>query len=43
MNFPENPQDYYEGKTVRVSGEIEDYEGTPEIILEDSSQIEIGE
>ena len=41
--FPENPQDYYEGKTVRVSGEIKEYKGTPEIILEDSSQIEIGE
>ena len=43
MNFPENPQDYYNGKTVRVLGEIKEYKGTPEIILEDSSQIEIGE
>ena len=43
MNFPKNPQDYYNGKTVRVMGEIKEYKGTPEIILEDSSQIEIGE
>ena len=43
MNFPENPQDYYNGKTVRVMGEIKEYNGKPEIILEDSSQIEIGE
>lgn len=43
MNFPENPQDYYNGKTVRVSGEIKEYKGRTEIILEDSSQIEIGE
>ncbi|RZB32995.1 MAG: hypothetical protein AEth_00112 [Candidatus Argoarchaeum ethanivorans] len=41
--FPENPQDYYNGKTVRVMGKIIEHEGTPEIILEDSSQIEIGE
>jgi len=43
MNFPESPQDYYEGKTVRVRGKIKEYKGATEIILEDSSQIEIGE
>ena len=41
VNFPENPQNYYEGKTVRVKGEIKEYNGKPEIVLEDTSQIEI--
>ena len=39
--FAENPQDYYSGKTVRVKGKIEDYQGKPEIILDDVLQIEI--
>lgn len=41
INFPENPQNYYEGKLIRVKGVIKEYEGKPEIILEDRSQIEI--
>jgi len=41
-NFPENPQDYYEGERVRVKGIIKEYKGKPEIILKDASQIEIG-
>jgi len=40
--FPENPEDYYNGKTVRIKGKIKEYEGKPEIILEDVSQIEVG-
>ena len=40
--FVENPQNYYSGKTVRVKGKIKDYQGKPEIILDDVSQIEIG-
>ncbi len=43
INFPENPQNYYDGKTVRVRGIIKEYEGKPEIILKDRSQIEVGE
>jgi len=40
--FPENPEDYYDGKTVRIRGEIEEYEGKPEIILKDVGQVEVG-
>ena len=39
--FPANPESYYHGKKVRVSGYIKEYEGKPEIILDDPSQIEI--
>jgi len=39
--FPKNPENYYYGKKVRVSGEIKEYRGKPEIILDDPSQIEI--
>lgn len=42
INFPENPQNYYEGEIVRIRGIIKEYEGKPEIILKDRSQIEIG-
>ncbi len=37
--FPENAEDYYYGKTVRIRGEIIEYKGRPEIILKDMSQI----
>ena len=40
--FVQNPEDYYSGKTVRVKGEIKEYQGKPEIILKDPSQIEVG-
>lgn len=40
-NFPENPEDFYLGKTIQVTGEIEEYQGAPEIILESSAQISI--
>lgn len=36
------PEKYYEDKTVRIRGEIKEYQGKPEIILKDPSQIEIG-
>jgi len=39
--FPANPENYYYGKKVRVSGNIKEYNGKPEIILNDPSQIEI--
>ncbi len=39
--FPDNPENYYQGKKVRVSGYIKEYKGKPEIILNDPSQIEI--
>jgi hypothetical protein len=31
----------FKGKTLRITGKIKSYEGTPEIILNDESQIEI--
>ncbi len=40
--FPDDIERYYERKTVRVSGTIQEYEGKPEIILKDTSQIEVG-
>jgi len=39
--FPKNPENYYYGKRVRASGYIKEYNGKPEIILNDPSQIEI--
>jgi len=42
INFPENPQTYYDGKAARVKGVIKEYNGKPEIILNDRSQIEAG-
>lgn len=39
--FPANPENYYYGKKVCVSGYIKEYKGKPEIILNDPSQIEI--
>lgn len=41
INFPKNPQNYYEGKLIRAKGLIKEYKGKPEIILKDGSQIEI--
>ncbi len=40
--FVQSPEDYYSNKTVRIKGEIKEYEGKPEIILETPNQIEIG-
>lgn len=39
--FPSNPEDFYYGKKVRVTGTIKEYKGKPEIILNDPSQIEV--
>lgn len=39
--FPVSPESYYKGKTVRISGEIIDYKGTPEIVIKAPSQIQI--
>ena len=41
--FVQNPEDYYLNKTVRIFGEIKEYKGRPEIILEDPFQIEVAE
>lgn len=39
--FPSNPENYYSGKTVRVTGFIKEYKGKPEIVLNEPTQIVI--
>lgn len=39
--FPANPEKYYYDKKVRISGQIKEYNGRPEIILDNPSQIEV--
>ena len=39
--FPENPEKYYLGKKVLVSGYIKEYKGKPEIVLTKANQIKI--
>ena len=39
--FPANPENYYYGKRIRVTGYIKEYKGKPEIILNDPNQIEV--
>jgi len=40
--FVQNPENYYSDKNVRIKGKIQEYQGKPEIILKDPSQIETG-
>jgi len=40
-NFPSAPEDYYEGKAICASGEIQEYEGVFEIEIRSPAQIEI--
>lgn len=42
-NFPKSPDNLYDGKKVLVSGKIIEYKGSPEIIVDDPSQIVIVE
>jgi len=37
--FPQAPEDFYLNKTVRISGLIKEYQGKPEIVLENPSNI----
>ena len=39
--FPKQPELYYKGKKVQVTGKVKEYKGKPEIILKDPSQIRI--
>ena len=39
--FPEAPDVLYDGKTIRVSGLIEKYQGWPEIIVDGPEQVEV--
>ena len=43
QTFPPNPETYFMNKKVKVTGKVEIYKGTPEIILHDTSQIWIVE
>jgi len=40
-NFPFKPEEFYRGKEVRITGLIKLYQGSPEIIVENPSQIEV--
>lgn len=40
--FASSPEEYYSNKVVRIKGEVKEYQGKPEIILKDPSQIEVG-
>jgi micrococcal nuclease len=42
FKFVENPEKYYDQKNLRIRGKIQEYQGKPEIILKDPSQIEVG-
>ncbi len=39
--FPERPRDLYRNRLIRVRGVVQEYQGTPEIIVEAPVQIEI--
>lgn len=39
--FPESPEDYFLKQKVRVSGNVKEHQGKPEIIVTDPKQIEI--
>jgi len=41
--FVEKPEEYYLKKVVRIRGKIKRYKNAPQIILEENSQIEVGE
>ena len=40
-DFPPEPEEHCRGKTVRVTGLIQEYKGRPEIILDSPDQIEV--
>ena len=39
--FPTNPEEYYLNKEVKITGFVKEYQGKPEIILKDPTQIQI--
>jgi micrococcal nuclease len=41
LSFPESPDMYYKGKTVTIIGIVQEYKGTPEIIVKTPAQIRI--
>jgi len=42
-DFPKNPEQYYYGKKVRVTGYVKEYNGKPEMVLNYPKQIQIVE
>jgi micrococcal nuclease len=40
--FIQNPKNYYLNKQAKVFCKVKEYQGRPEIILDDPSQIEVG-
>ena len=40
FSHPANPEDFYKGRKVRMTGLIKEYQGKPEIVLESPNQIE---
>ena len=40
--FIQSPEEYYTNQMVRIKGEVEEYNGKPEIILKEAEQIEKG-
>jgi DNA/RNA endonuclease YhcR with UshA esterase domain len=39
--FPQPPEKYYQGKTVRVRGTVSEYDAKPQIIVTDPKQIDV--
>jgi micrococcal nuclease len=39
--FPNSPEEYYKNKKVQVTGLIKNYQGSPEVILNDPEQIKV--
>ncbi|MFB0535794.1 MAG: OB-fold nucleic acid binding domain-containing protein [Anaerolineae bacterium] len=39
--FPEQPEELFRGRLVRITGVVQEYEGAPEIIVEEPSQIDV--
>jgi hypothetical protein len=39
--FPSDPEHYYTGKTIRVSGTIREFRGRPEIVIHDAGDIQV--
>jgi hypothetical protein len=40
-DFPPDPEHYYPGKTVRVSGRVRSFRGAPEIVVRDVADIRV--
>jgi micrococcal nuclease len=41
--FPEHPEDFYKKRLVRVTGIVKEYEGAPEMVIDEPGQIQVEE